>query len=898
MASPLTDRPWTRPWGSRRDRIARREGIPGRRSPRSQSKTSFVEMDQPGRCRARHRPRRGFPVATAFRRMASSGSRAQPSTSVQAAAWTTTSGRSRSEPDEPTPSGASRSNAAPGPRRSARAGPVNGASARAVATSATAEATGRPGDRDAHQGVGPQPLTVLAFVVGVPVARSGRRATTARCRRTSRSSAPGRPRRWSARANRARRAWNRAWMDGSSSPRWLARADDLRGGPRADDRLVRRQRAVVARRPDRNWDAYYERQYGQRLRTTADARRGHGLDRAARVGPGHRPRRHAVHRAARAGYWTRASRSRRARRGGCRARPRPTRGRRAHRGLDRRRRVRPRPRARPASDRRGGRGPRHSVCGTGDRASLITLDRRGVGRGPQGRIGYAPTDPTAPPNAYGRSKLAGEQAATHRLRTSTQVPESWGSRGPRGCSARRGATSRTRSSMLPRRPRPTLSRCGSWATMGHADVRRRCRRRDRRAARRGRPRWHPPPGQWRIAPVPTGPDDVLARLGVRAPVEPVPATTWVRASEPPRWGVLGRDATPGRRTDAAPGGGDGRYAPILRRNRATLRPDRRADDVSELARPSSTLEGVRYGGDRPIRGRPRLVPRAVARGPFGPIDPPRPAGPGLRPRFVQPTCPPLRRVSCAACISTGASSTTGSWPRARLRGPRRRPADACVAQAARSSRPASSWPTTGSIIPIGVAHGFLALEPLELIYLVTNEYDGTDELGSPGTTRSPAVPWPRSSRRRTVVRSSPTATARTRPSPSWWSACAPTADATPMRADRTGPTRRTGRPTARPEGATAPGTIPRLSRAPVSARLGNSDPAPIPESSLAPHPRRPAPRPRRPPSAFAVPAPARAAQTSDAKVVIIVGATHGSTSRYRAYADRPTLRRSSTPRTS
>ena len=38
--------------------------------------------------------------------------------------------------------------------------------------------------------------------------------------------------------------------------------------------------------------------------------------------------------------------------------------------------------------------------------------------------------------------------------------------------------------------------------------------------------------------------------------------------------------------------------------------------------------------------------------------------------------------------------------------------------------------------------------------------------------------------------------------------------------------------------------------------------------------------------AFAVPAPARAAQTSDAKVVIIVGATHGTTSDYRSKADQ------------
>ena len=51
---------------------------------------------------------------------------------------------------------------------------------------------------------------------------------------------------------------------------------------------------------------------------------------------------------------------------------------------------------------------------------------------------------------------------------------------------------------------------------------------------------------------------------------------------------------------------------------------------------------------------------------------------------------------------------------------------------------ADSW----IYIPTGVAHGFLAIEPLQLIYLVTNEYDGSDELGF--TYRDPdvAVPWP------------------------------------------------------------------------------------------------------------------------------------------------------------
>ena len=46
------------------------------------------------------------------------------------------------------------------------------------------------------------------------------------------------------------------------------------------------------------------------------------------------------------------------------------------------------------------------------------------------------------------------------------------------------------------------------------------------------------------------------------------------------------------------------------------------------------------------------------------------------------------------------------------------------------------------VIPSGVAHGFLALEALELIYLVTNEYDGTDELGFAWDDPAVGVPWP------------------------------------------------------------------------------------------------------------------------------------------------------------
>ncbi len=46
------------------------------------------------------------------------------------------------------------------------------------------------------------------------------------------------------------------------------------------------------------------------------------------------------------------------------------------------------------------------------------------------------------------------------------------------------------------------------------------------------------------------------------------------------------------------------------------------------------------------------------------------------------------------------------------------------------------------VIPAGVAHGFLALDAIELLYLVTNEYDGTDELGFAWDDPEVGVPWP------------------------------------------------------------------------------------------------------------------------------------------------------------
>ena len=45
-------------------------------------------------------------------------------------------------------------------------------------------------------------------------------------------------------------------------------------------------------------------------------------------------------------------------------------------------------------------------------------------------------------------------------------------------------------------------------------------------------------------------------------------------------------------------------------------------------------------------------------------------------------------------------------------------------------------------LPRLVAHGFLALEPMELIYFVTNEYDGTDELGFAWDDPQVGIAWP------------------------------------------------------------------------------------------------------------------------------------------------------------
>ena len=165
--------------------------------------------------------------------------------------------------------------------------------------------------------------------------------------------------------------------------------------------------------------------------------------------------------------------------------------------------------------------------------------------------------------------------------------------------------------------------------------------------------------------------------------------------------------------------------------------------MSDLARPASLLPGVRYGaiarhGDS--RGAFRELWRASAFPTLTPTDTGAPDG--SEPRFLQ------------ANLSSSAAGV--------LRGLHyhRRQLDYWVVGAGRAFvalvdvRPvaevrggavvetrelaADEW----VVIPTGVAHGFLALEPLELVYLVTNEFDGSDELGFAWDDPAVAVPWP------------------------------------------------------------------------------------------------------------------------------------------------------------
>lgn len=51
-------------------------------------------------------------------------------------------------------------------------------------------------------------------------------------------------------------------------------------------------------------------------------------------------------------------------------------------------------------------------------------------------------------------------------------------------------------------------------------------------------------------------------------------------------------------------------------------------------------------------------------------------------------------------------------------------------------------PGDALVIPAGVAHGFQAADPISLLYMVSHEYDGSDELGFAWDDPIAALPWP------------------------------------------------------------------------------------------------------------------------------------------------------------
>ena len=159
----------------------------------------------------------------------------------------------------------------------------------------------------------------------------------------------------------------------------------------------------------------------------------------------------------------------------------------------------------------------------------------------------------------------------------------------------------------------------------------------------------------------------------------------------------------------------------------------------------SALRGVRFGRlarHADARGSFRELWRATAFPELTPEDTGAPAG--VEPRFVQAnlstSAPGVlrglhyhRRQLDYWVVAAGRAFVALVDVRPLLDGSGDRP----IVETAELA--ADDW----VVIPTGVAHGFLALDALELLYLVTNEYDGSDELGFAWDDPTVAVPWPR-----------------------------------------------------------------------------------------------------------------------------------------------------------
>ena len=182
--------------------------------------------------------------------------------------------------------------------------------------------------------------------------------------------------------------------------------------------------------------------------------------------------------------------------------------------------------------------------------------------------GYAPTDSAAPPNAYGRSKLAGERAATDAYEArggsgSLGIARTAWLFGPPGRDFPHKILDAATKALADDQPLRVVG--DEWGTPTYAadvaDAIVELLAEDAIAGIH-----HLVNGE--TATRATWAEDVLQRLGVGAAVEHVPATTWARASVPPRWGVLAPTPLPGGEPIRSWRAAMADYAPILGRERA------------------------------------------------------------------------------------------------------------------------------------------------------------------------------------------------------------------------------------------------------------------------------------------------------------------------------------------
>ena len=430
------------------------------------------------------------------------------------------------------------------------------------------------------------------------------------------------------------------------------------------------------------------------------------------------------------------------------------------RRLDRRRRLRPRPRAGAAAQRRRDRRPRRGLRRGGHRPDR-GLDERGLRRPPDRRPRLRAGRRAEPDQPLRREQAGRRAAAAGRVRRArrrrqlaiartawlfgpgqARLPEKILAAAERGRGRRRAAPRRRRRVGLP-------------------DLHRRRRRRDRRAARR----------RARSAGIHHLVNGLLAtraRLGARRRRRAPGSTSSSRTSRlrpgrapstPPRWGVLeptplpsGEPLRPWPRRDgrlradaAARLAASRRGRPAAREPRSgAVDPRRRPLRRRRSASATSAARSASCGGaSRQPSTRPRSVPA-------------RPT-----PRSCRPTCRPRPPACCAGCTTTAGSWITGSSLRAG-RSWRSSMSGRSSTGGPGHRRDARAGADDWVVIPTGVAHGFLALEPLELLYLVTNEYDGSDELGFAWDDPAVGVPWPVSRGHLTAGRSSRDAIRRTR----------------------------------------------------------------------------------------------------------------------------------------